>query len=65
MNDKEIKQLTDLAKKRLKKQVSREAALHTFFIAGILDSEGQFTDNYPYLAAAVAQIKSSGRYPII
>jgi hypothetical protein len=56
MSEKEIKLLTNLAKNRLKKQVSKEEALHTFVMAGILDSQGQFTDNYPYLAAA-AEIK--------
>jgi hypothetical protein len=57
MSEKEIKQLTDLAKNRLKKQVSKEEALHTFVMAGILDNEGQFTENYPHLAAAVFPIK--------
>ena len=54
MSEKEIKRLTDLAKERLKKQVSRDQALHTFVMAGILDNKGRFTDNYPHLAAAVS-----------
>lgn len=54
MSEKEIKQLKDLAKERLKKQVSRDQALHTFVMAGILDNKGRFTDNYPHLAAAVS-----------
>jgi hypothetical protein len=54
MSEKEIKELTDLAKKRLKRKVSKEEALHTFVMAGILDNDGQFTEHYPYLAAAVA-----------
>jgi hypothetical protein len=51
MSEKEIKRLTDLAKTRLKKQVSKKEALYTFVMAGILDKEGQFTENYPHLAA--------------
>ena len=54
MSEKEIKRLIDLAKERLKKQVSREEALHTFVMAGILDNKGRFTDNYPHLADAFA-----------
>ena len=57
MSEKEIKQLTDLAKDRLKKKVSKKEALHTFVMAGILDNEGQFTENYSHLAAAVVPIK--------
>ena len=56
MSEKEIKRLTDLAKDRLKKKVSRKEALHTFVMAGILDTDGQFTENYPHLAAAVVPI---------
>ena len=54
MSEKEIKRLTDLAKQRLMKQVSRDDVLHTFVMAGILDNKGQFTDNYPHLAGAIA-----------
>jgi hypothetical protein len=54
MSEKEIKRLTDLAKQRLKKQVSRDDVLHTFVMAGILDNDGQFTNNYPHLAGAAA-----------
>ena len=57
MSEKEIKRLTDLAKNRLKKKVSRKEALHTFVMAGILDSDGQFTENYPHLAATVVPVK--------
>ncbi|HEY4785719.1 MAG TPA: hypothetical protein VIH57_06705 [Bacteroidales bacterium] len=57
MSEKEIKRLTDLAKNRLKKRVSKEEALHTFIMAGILDNEGQFTENYPHLAAVVVPVK--------
>lgn len=53
MIEKEIKRLADLAKQRLKKQVSKEDALHTFVMAGILDNKGRFTDNYIHLAGAV------------
>lgn len=53
MNEKDIKRLIDLAKSRQKNQVSREKALNTFVMAGILDRDGNFTENFPYLAAAV------------
>lgn len=55
MSEKEIKRLTDLAKERLKRKVSKKEALHTFVMAGILDANGEFTDTYPHLAAAVAE----------
>ena len=54
MSEKEIKRLIDLAKQRLKKQVSKEEALRTFMMAGILDNQGRFTDNYPHLAGTFA-----------
>ncbi|HET6558303.1 MAG TPA: hypothetical protein VFG54_13375 [Prolixibacteraceae bacterium] len=54
MSEKEIKRLTDLAKQRLKKHRSKEEVLHTFIMAGILDKEGQYTDNYPHLAEALS-----------
>lgn len=54
MSEKDIARLTDLAKNRLKKPVSREEALDTFIRAGILDKKGQFTENYPCLAAGVS-----------
>ena len=57
MNEKEIKKLTELAKNRLRKKVSRKEALHTFVMAGILTKEGQFTENYPHLAAAFVSVK--------
>ena len=56
MSEKQLKQLTDLAKNRLKKKVSRKEALHTFVMAGILNNDGQFTENYPHLAAAVVSV---------
>ena len=54
MSKKEIKQLFDLAKNRLKNPVSKEEAMHAFVNAGILNNDGQYTENYPHLAAAVA-----------
>jgi hypothetical protein len=57
MSEKQLKQLTDLAKNRLKKKVSRKEALHTFVMAGILNNDGQFTENYPHLAAVVVSVK--------
>lgn len=59
MSEKEIKRLTDLAKGRLKKRVSKKEALHTFVMAGILDADGQFIENYLHLAAAVDPIKNN------
>ena len=54
MSEKEIQQLIDLARQRIKRGVSREEALYTFVMAGILDKDGRFTDNFPYLAQADA-----------
>ena len=48
--EKNIELLIDLAKKRLKNPVSKEEALNSFMSAGILNSEGQFTENYPHLS---------------
>jgi hypothetical protein len=50
MSEKEIKHLTDLAKKRLKNNVSKKEVLHTFVMAGILNNDGKFTENYPNLS---------------
>ena len=47
----------DLAKKRLKRKYTKEESLHTFVMAGILNWDGEFTDNFPDLAAAVAAKK--------
>lgn len=51
MSDKDIKMLMDLAKKRLKRKSTKEEAMHTFVMAGILNWDGTYTDNYPYLQA--------------
>ena len=48
MNEKEIKQLMDLAKK-LKKEVTKDSAKATFVAAGILNSHGDFTPQYKNL----------------
>jgi hypothetical protein len=53
MSDKEIKRLTDLAKKKLKEKVSNKEALETFIRAGILDAKGHFTKSYSALASVV------------
>lgn len=57
MNEKDIKRHMDLAKKILKKKFTKEEALHTFVMAGILNWDGEFTDHFPHLAAAVAAKK--------
>jgi len=53
MSEKDIKKLTDLAKKRIKEGVTKEEALKTFVMAGILNSKGEFTRPYKHLATAV------------
>ena len=58
MSDKDIKRHMDLAKKIQKKQFTKEEALHTFVMAGILNWDGKFTDNYPYLQAWDAKQKA-------
>ena len=51
MNDKDIKRLMDVAKLRLKRKYTKEESLQTLVMAGILNWDGTFTDNYPYLKA--------------
>jgi hypothetical protein len=52
MSEKEIKQLTNLAKD-LKKKISKESALATFVSAGILTNEGEFTTPYSALKSVI------------
>jgi hypothetical protein len=52
MSEKEIKQLTNLAKD-LKKKISKESALATFVSAGILTNEGNFTTPYNALNSVI------------
>ena len=59
MNDQDIKRLMDLAKKRLKRKSTKEEAMHTFVMAGILNLDGTYTDNYPYLQAWDAEQKAN------
>jgi hypothetical protein len=59
MNDKDIQRLMDLAKKNLKRKRSREEILNTFVMAGILNWDGTYTDNYPNLKAWEAERKST------
>ena len=49
MESKQYDGLINLAKERLKKKLSKEEILTTFINAGILDSSGNFTKNFPYL----------------
>lgn len=51
MNDKEIKQLTDLAKRLQVEKPSKEGILASFVAAGILTKEGKFTKPYASLNA--------------
>jgi len=52
MSEKELKELLELVE-RLKKNVTRENALNSFVAAGILDEEGNYTEPYKELEAAV------------
>ena len=51
MNKNNTLRLIDLAKNRLKNPVSKDMALNTFIKAGILDTNANFTKNYPNLSA--------------
>ena len=55
MSNKDITKLTELAKEKLKKGVSKEEALRSFVRAGILNKEGKFTKPYENLARVVKQ----------
>lgn len=53
MSGKDIKKLTDLAKGKIKRGVTKEEALRSFMGAGILNEKGEFTKPYQRLAAVV------------
>ena len=50
MTDKEIQELIDLANKSLNVPITKEESLKRLIDAGILDKDGNYTENYPYLA---------------
>ena len=50
MTDKEIQALIDLANKSLNEPTTKEESLKRLMNAGILDKDGNYTENYPYLA---------------
>lgn len=53
MSDKEIKLIDDLAKKQLKKGVTREEALNFLISIGVRTPTGRFTKPYRNLGKAV------------
>ena len=55
MNDKEIKQLIDLAKKLQAEKPSKEKVMASFVSAGILTKEGNFTKPYTELKTIVTE----------
>ena len=57
MNEKEIKQLIDLAKS-LKNNISKEIALTSFVSAGILDDKGVYTKPYKELNKVILDTNS-------
>lgn len=57
MNEKEIKQLIDLAK-NLKNNISKEKVLASFISAGILNKKGEYTEPYNKLNDIVLESKS-------
>jgi hypothetical protein len=59
MNDKDIKRLRDVAKLRLKRKYTKEESLKTLVMAGILNWDDTYTDNFPYLKAWEAEKKAA------
>lgn len=55
MSNKDISNLTELARQQLKKGVTKEEALRSFIRAGILDKKGKFTKPYENLSRVVKQ----------
>lgn len=52
MSEKDIQNLIELAKQKLRENVTREQALASFVAAGILDNKGEFTKPYEHLRPA-------------
>jgi len=48
----------EVAKNRKKRNITKEESLHTLVMAGILNWDGKFTDNYPYLQVWDAEQKA-------
>jgi hypothetical protein len=59
MSDTDIKRLMAIAKNGLRKKRSKEEILNTFVLAGILNLDGTYTDNYPNLKAWEAERKTN------
>lgn len=49
MSDKDLELLVELAKEKLRKGVSKEDAIESFVKAGIMDSQGEYTEPYRQL----------------
>lgn len=59
MSDKQIKLIIDLAKKQLKRGVTKEEALSFFIRIGVRTPTGRFTKPYKHLGRAIKQYRSS------
>lgn len=57
MDNNDIKWIEELALKKLKEGVSKEEALRSLQSAGILDSNGEFTEPYQNLGRYIASAK--------
>ena len=53
MNEQDIKNLENIALRKLEKGVTREEALRSFMAAGILDKDGNYTKPYQILEKAI------------
>ena len=53
MNEQDIKNLRDIAIRKIEKGVTREEALRSFIAAGILDENGNYTEPYRILEKAI------------
>ena len=53
MSEKDLNELMNLAKQKLKTGVTKEEALRSFVSAGILDNEGHYTKTYKDLEVVI------------
>ena len=57
MNDKEIKMIIQLAKRLKQEKISKEKAMKSFVLAGILNEKGDFTEPYRNLKSVITEHK--------
>jgi hypothetical protein len=57
MSDRELKKISELARQKIKSDISKTDALESFVYAGILKKNGEFTKPYKNLGSVITDNK--------